>query len=270
MAHIGTTARVALSMGFALMLGFVPEEARAGACIDALLDDPCVASRDIARNSLRHVDMKNASRAYFDLGNDAFDIPFKNKSYAQVELTPPSDGFLIITASVGVTAGLAHQREALGTVACVIKIGKANRGIKRLDFIGRFDGSANKRIKPHNSIAWSGVRHVKADKARKVAMLCRKGWLIATAVADELRSNSAGTVRCDVIVRQAGALIARKSFVESFNPEKGVRSTSMIATFGFPMHKKTTAVVELSCKALSGSVDFGHVRLTVQYFPTRY
>ena len=108
MDWIGATPRNVLVLGLVLLLCAAPQAARAGACKAAGLKGGCVESDDIAPESLRAVDFNNQSQGFFDLGVSQFQIPKKPKIYAELELKPPADGILIVTASATITAAVTQ------------------------------------------------------------------------------------------------------------------------------------------------------------------
>ncbi len=174
MGCVGVAARAALPIAFALMLGAAPEEARAGACNDAGLSSGCVKKGDIAEDSLSHKDIKNESRGYGALGNDAFKIPARFKPYAQVTLTPPTDGWLVITASANIGTGIStNNNEAESQIVCRFRIGRRFSTSKSI-FGSRFLGSVSRKSQPFVSIAWSAVsRKVTGGKKRTVFLACK-------------------------------------------------------------------------------------------------
>lgn len=167
-------APATLSIGFALLLGAAPQEARAGACKEAGLRSACVKSKDIAPGSLRALDVSNESQGYFTLGSDAFNIPDALKNYAQVPLTPSSDGWLIITASANIGAGIATNNiNAKGDVACFFKFGRRSSTAKIISS-SQFTGSVSRKFQPFVSIVSSTRQKVEGGKSRTVFLACRR------------------------------------------------------------------------------------------------
>lgn len=172
MGCIGATARAALPLILGLILCAAPQAARAGACRDAELLPGCVNKNDIARDSLRAVDIKNESQGYFHLGQDAFRIPGKLKPYAQVTLTPHSDGWVMINASATIGAGVStSNREAEATIFCQFKIGR-RFSTARIIFGSEFRGSVSPKFQP--SVAGTSTAKVAGGKTRTIFLACER------------------------------------------------------------------------------------------------
>ena len=175
MDWIGATARTALPICLALLLWAAPQDAWAGACKEAGRRSGCVESKDIARESLRAVDIKNESQGFFALGSDASNIPVTPASYAQVAINPPVDGFVVITVSANISAGSnsTNNIDAKGDVFCGIRIG---RRFSRSKFIigSTFKGSASRKFQPFVSIAWSVGHEVAGGKSRTIFLTCQR------------------------------------------------------------------------------------------------
>lgn len=175
MDWIGVTARTVLPICLALLLWAVPQDAWAGACKEAGLRSGCAKKGDIARDSLRGVDIKVESQGFFGLGNDAFDIPAKFKPYAELTLTLPAKGWLIITASANISAGSANDVEGKADIGCVFNVGRRFSTSKPIARSG-FTASASRKFQPLTSISWSYVQLLlpqEAGKRRKVFLACR-------------------------------------------------------------------------------------------------